>query len=67
MRPVWTPETDLVGHELVLRVQEVKTCRIELDVTEDHHLQMRLQDVGEKRLVHPGAADGTARVTDDRS
>ena len=53
------------GHDLVLGVHEVQPGRVELHVAEDDDLQMRLEDVGEERLVHPRAADGAARVAED--
>ena len=62
--PVCTPEMSS-DDELVLGVHEVQTRRVELDVAEDHDLQVRLKNVGEERLVHPRAADGAARVADD--
>ena len=57
---------ELVGHQLELGVHEVQPGRIELHVAEDHHGEMRLEDVLQVRLVHPRAADGAARVRDDR-
>ena len=56
---------DVVRHELVLGVHEVQARRVELDVAEDHDLEVCSKYVGEKRLVHPRAADGAARVADD--
>ena len=44
----------------------MKPRRIELHVAEDHDGQMRLEDVLEECLVHPGTADGAAGVADDR-
>src|SRR5262245_28851480 len=43
----------------------MKARRVELYVAEDHDLQVRLEDVGEKRLVHPRAPDRAAAIADD--
>jgi hypothetical protein len=56
----------VAGHELVLRVHEMQSGGVELDVAEDDDLQVRLEDVGEERLVHPGAADRAAGVGEHR-
>ncbi len=57
---------EVVRHQLVLGVHEMQPRRVELHVAEDDDGQMRLEDVLQERLVHPRAADGAARVTNDR-
>src|SRR5262249_52293649 len=52
--------------ELVLRVHEVEPGRVQLDVAEHNDLEMWFQNVGEKCLIHPRAADGSTRVGDYR-
>ena len=54
----------ILGDELELRVHEVQARRVELHVAEDDDLEMRLENVGEEPLVHPGAADGAAGIAD---
>src|SRR5688572_21304693 len=38
---------------------------VQLDVAKDDHRQMRLEDVRQEWLVHPGTADGAAGVAED--
>ena len=42
----------------------MQPARVEPYVAENHDREMRLQDVGEKRLIHPGAANRAARIAE---
>ena len=57
---------EILGDQLVLRIHEVKTGRIELHVAKHHNLQVRFQNVGEECLIHPGAANRSAGIGDHR-
>ena len=55
----------VVCDDFVLGVQEMEAARIEPYVAENHDCEMRLQDVGKKRLVHPRAANRAAGIAED--